>query len=153
MNLAPLQVLEKLLSCAFEKIPGGGRGILRGEFSAGKIPYFNLVQNFPLIFRGRCGIFPVQNCACVSRRRTRLDFFLGMSMLNKDAHQANTYGGVQLFDSSRFGRCGIFPLIFWDRCGIFPVQNLSPVEKTLYRIPPVYTSPILPACLHVHTMV
>ena len=42
-----------------------GGGIPRGEFSAGKIPYFNLVRNFPLIFRGEVRNFPhAELCLC-----------------------------------------------------------------------------------------
>ena len=43
-----------------------GRGeIPRGGFSAGKIPYFNLVRNFPLIFRGEVRNFPgAEFCPC-----------------------------------------------------------------------------------------
>ena len=43
---------------------GGGK-IPRGDFSAGKIPYFNLVRNFPLIFRGEVRNFPrAEFCPC-----------------------------------------------------------------------------------------
>ena len=37
---------------------------------------------------------------------------------------------------SRFGRCGIFPLIFWDRCGIFPVRNFPLRKKPRTEFPP-----------------
>ena len=37
---------------------------------------------------------------------------------------------------SRFGRCGIFPLIFWDRCGIFPVRNFPLRKKPCTEPPP-----------------
>ena len=44
---------------------GGGGGIPQGDFSAGKIPYFNLVRNFPLIFRGEVRNFPhAEFCPC-----------------------------------------------------------------------------------------
>ena len=43
----------------------GGGGIPRGEFSAGKIPYFILVRNFPLIFQGEVRNFPrAEFCPC-----------------------------------------------------------------------------------------
>ena len=43
----------------------GGGGIPRGDFSAGKIPYFKLVRNFPLIFRGEVRNFPsAEFCQC-----------------------------------------------------------------------------------------
>ena len=36
----------------------------------------------------------------------------------------------------RFGRCGIFPLIFWDRCGIFPERNFPLRKKPRAESPP-----------------
>ena len=56
------------LSCAsaahWDSYRGGG-GIPRGDFSVGKIPYFNLVRNFPLIFRGEVRNFPrAEFCPC-----------------------------------------------------------------------------------------
>ena len=49
----------------FHGSPTGGGKIPRGDFSAGKIPYFNLVRNFPLIFRGEVRNFPrAEFCPC-----------------------------------------------------------------------------------------
>ena len=43
----------------------GGGEIPRGDFSAEKIPYFNLVRNFPLIFQGEVRNFPrAEFCPC-----------------------------------------------------------------------------------------
>ena len=47
-----------------------GGGIPRGDFSAGKIPYFILVRNVPLTFRGEVRNFPVRNFVHVSHRTT-----------------------------------------------------------------------------------
>ena len=52
--------------------------IPRGDFSAGKIPYFNLVRNFPLIFQGEVRNFPrAEFCPC----KQPLDHWLKLDLL------------------------------------------------------------------------
>ena len=161
LKYAPLALLWPVTICT-----GGGGEFRGGNFPRGKFRISTWCGIFPSFFEGGCGIFPMRNFACVSHRRTRLGFFLGVIMLNKGANvcwclisskaQACGYAlqyfpplvvcqnaklccivcllgiaipGSPLFAMhSRFGRCGIFPLIFWDRCGIFPVRNF-PLRK------------------------
>ena len=51
-----LKMLWHATYAFFVTRPTGRGKIPRGDFSAGKIPYFNLVRNFPLIFRGEVQI-------------------------------------------------------------------------------------------------
>ena len=98
---------------------GGGGGSARG-FSAGKIPYFNLVRNVPLIFRGEVQNFPMQNCACVSHRRTRWGFFLAMIMLNKGANVC------WCLISSKAQACVYALQILWHRNAMFSTTHCLP---------------------------
>ena len=154
-------------------VPGGGE-IPRGDFSAGKIPYFNLVRNFPLIFQGEVRNFPrAEFCPCkqpyhrmpcvspfapicfvpallqvLSTNREGGAGSRRSSTLRQFRHMQNhcwllccivcllgiAIPGSPLFAMhSRFGRCGIFPLIFgtgaeYSPCGIFPCGK-TPVQN------------------------
>ena len=162
----------------FPSVTGGGE-IPRGDFSAGKIPYFNLVRNFPLIFRGEVRNFPrAEFCPCkppyhrmpCASPRAPICFVPALLQLlstNREGGAGSRIicewratpstevisgtmviafsqdllgiaipGSLLLPMHCRFGRCGIFPLIFWtgaefSPCGIFPcgkipVQNFPP---------------------------
>ena len=81
-----LKMRNSVLLQMVSKLPGGGGGIPRGEFSAGKFRISTWCGIFPSFFEEWCGIFPMRNCACVSHRRTCLGLFLGMVTLNKGAN-------------------------------------------------------------------
>ena len=51
---------------------GQGVGFPQGDFSAGKIPYFNLVRNFPALFHCRCGVFPAPIQPAVTQQQSPL---------------------------------------------------------------------------------
>ena len=85
----------------------GGGEFRGGNSPRGKFRISTWCGISPSFFEGKCRTFLMRNCACVSHRRTRLGFFLGMITLNKGANVC------WCLISSKAQACGYALQILW----------------------------------------